>query len=454
MKWIPRAVGSNRGALIVCLTAGLLSAALIACTIYGRPTKGKHGEPYSIARALSQGQGFANPFGDRVGPTAWVAPAYPTIMAGLLWLGGGNHDVLTAGLLCFHVPVLIGTGILVLALVRQTTQLWWTVVAAMLFFLATLYHFRYWFQSTDDPWLIMLTLDLLLAGFCWLRPLDGWPRAAAWGLVGGLCALASPIVGFVWGIGSLVLAVRQRRWRPFAVAILSAGLTLAPWAIRNYLVFGRLIPVKSNLAFELYQSQCLQRDGLLRNFHSHPYGRFGPEGRAYRQLGETAFLDRKWEQFQEAVRAHPIGFLNRLSSRVLGATLWYVPFSRADEAAQPWLLWTKRLTHPLPFLAMLLLVATSMHKPLSRPQWAVIGVYVLYLLPYVASSYYERYAVPLLAVKVLLVIWAMDRLVGRVIYFNRGTATCAGVNSNEGNRSGVRAASPSLKVRPVRNLSP
>jgi hypothetical protein len=39
----------------------------------------------------------------------------------------------------------------------------------------------------------------------------------------------------------------------------------------------------------------------------------------------------------------------------------------------------------------------------------VIGVYLLYLLPYVGISYYERYAVPLVGVKVLLVVWAVDR---------------------------------------------
>jgi hypothetical protein len=38
-----------------------------------------------------------------------------------------------------------------------------------------------------------------------------------------------------------------------------------------------------------------------------------------------------------------------------------------------------------------------------------MGVYVLYLLPYIGVSYYARYAMPLLAVKVLLVIWATDR---------------------------------------------
>jgi len=412
MSWDVRVVGSKWAGR---LTAIVLGAALIGCAIHGRLTARQFGEPYNIARALHRGEGFANPFGDRVGPTAWVAPVYPAILAGLLWLGDGDRDRVTAGLICFHVLVLMGTGILVLALARQTTQRLGVTVLGVVFFLATLYHFRYWFQHVDDPWLSLLALDVLLAGFCWLRPLERWPRAAAWGLVGGLCALTSPIVGFVWGIGSLLLAVRQRAWTSFAVAALCALVTLAPWAIRNYLVFGRLIPVKSNLAFELYQAQCLQRDGLLQNFRSHPGGAAGAEGLAYRRLGEGAYLDRKWEQYQEAVRAHPIDLLDRVSSRAVGATLWYVPFDRTEEAAQPWLLWIRRLTHPLPFLALLLLLLTSMHKPLSLPQQTVIGVYLLYLLPYVASSYYERYAVPLLAVKVLLVIWGMDRLLASAV---------------------------------------
>lgn len=48
--------------------------------------------------------------------------------------------------------------------------------------------------------------------------------------------------------------------------------------------------------------------------------------------------------------------------------------------------------------------------PLRPAQWLVMGVYLLYLLPYIAISYYERYALPLLGVKALVVIWAADRL--------------------------------------------
>jgi hypothetical protein len=39
-----------------------------------------------------------------------------------------------------------------------------------------------------------------------------------------------------------------------------------------------------------------------------------------------------------------------------------------------------------------------------------MGVYLLYLIPYIAASYYERYALPLLGVKVLLVIWGAEKV--------------------------------------------
>ena len=64
----------------------------------------------------------------------------------------------------------------------------------------------------------------------------------------------------------------------------------------------------------------------------------------------------------------------------------------------------------MPFLALLFLAVTAVRQPLHGAQWTVIGIYLLYLLPYVAVSYYERYAMPLVGVKALLVIWGVDRL--------------------------------------------
>jgi hypothetical protein len=380
---------------------------------------GLGGEYFKIAQALAAGEGFANPFGDRTGPTAWQAPVLPCFLAGMLWLSGGDCSFVVAVVVCLNVLVLIGTGFLVLTLSRETTSRLGLGTATTIFLLALLCQFYQCFQRAHDGWLILLGLNLVLAGLCWRQPLKGGRstssrvlKCGGWGLFGGVCAQVSPVAGFSWGMLSLLVGIRQRAWSGLACALLAAGLTLVPWTLRNHLVLGRLVPLKSNLAFEAYQSQCHQPDGLLHNFKGHPGGGNKPEGREYRTLGEMAFLDRKREQFWQAVLANPTDFLDRVANRLLAATVWYVPFNRDYEAKQPGILWLGRLTHPLPCLALLVLLFTACGKPLHGNQWLVIGLYLFHLLPYVLVSYYDRYAAPLLAVKALLVIWGADQLLG------------------------------------------
>ena len=369
-------------------------------------------EYFSIARSLVAGKGYADPFHEPTGPTAWMPPVLPTILAGLLWACDGNKHAVMAVVVVLQVAVLVGTGLLVLALASRTCARVGAWVAAGTFLAAVLCDFHLCFQFTHDCWLVLLALDLLIAGLCWSRPLRRWTAAAGWGLFGGLCALLNPIIALAWGALSLVVCARDRAWSRFGLAVLAAALAVTPWTVRNYLVFGRLIPVKPNLAYELYQSQCLQPDGLIQSstFRSHPIGATNREGREYQALGETAYLDRKREQFLRAAGADPLDFLDRAACRFLGATLWYVPFDRTDRTRRPWAFRLGRLVHPLPFLAALVLLFTVLREPLAWPQQVVVGVYLLYLLPYVAIGYYDRYGMPLLGAKVLLVVWAADRL--------------------------------------------
>lgn len=370
-------------------------------------------EYFNIASALAAGNGFADPFPVRTGPTAWMPPAYPVLLAVLLWASGGDRDVVTAIVVFMQVVALAATGLLVLALAQETCRHRSSVITSGIVFVGcTLFYFHHCYQTTHDPWLVLLAIDLLIAGLCWTRPLTGNIAAAGWGLFGGLCAMVNPIVAMVWGVLTLLRACQDRAWCRFALAVLFFLLALAPWTIRNYLVFGRLIPVKSNLAYELYQSQCLTRDGVLQHgiFESHPYVARSRERAEYATLGEAAFLNRKSDHFWQAFRADPMGFLDRTITRCLASTLWYVPFDRSGEAQRPVMLWLCRVVHPLPFLALLFLVGSTAWEPLHRAQWLVMGIYLLYLLPYAVVSYYERYAVPLVGVKTLLVTCGADRM--------------------------------------------
>jgi hypothetical protein len=372
--------------------------------------RGLGGEYFSIAKALVKGRGFADPFREETGPTAWMPPVLPFLLAALLWLFDNNVDAVMTVCLVLHGAVLVATGLMVLALAWQTTRRLTILIAAAIFLTALINNFRIWYQQTHDMSIVLLALDIVVAGFAWGKPLHNWKRAACWGLAGGFCAMISPIVGMTWVVLTIAHAIPSRAWLPLSVAALFAALAVAPWTARNYLIFGRLIPVKSNAAYELWQSQCKQKDGLLHHFNGHPFGSPGPERQLHKKLGEMEFIDQKRELFWAAVMADPLDFADRVAARFLVATVWYEPFSPNEKTARPVVLWLSRAWHPLPFLALVFLATTAIIRPLHWTQWMVIGAYLLYIGPYIAMSYYERYEVPLLAIKALLITWAADRL--------------------------------------------
>src|SRR5262245_3472190 len=70
------------------------------------------GEYFNIAQALAAGRGFADPFGSPTGPTAWQPPILPAFLASLLWISDGSRTFVVTTIVCLHVVVLIGTGLL------------------------------------------------------------------------------------------------------------------------------------------------------------------------------------------------------------------------------------------------------------------------------------------------------------------------------------------------------
>jgi hypothetical protein len=402
-------------------------------------------EYFNIAKALASGRGFSDPFREQTGPTAWMPPVLPLIEGGLLWAADGDKDDVITCVIVLQVFALAVTGALVLHVFAPRTRIGaWAV--AFVFLVMVISNFQLWFQFTHDCWLVLLAMDVLILGLTAFPPVidRGLNTTVAWGLFGGLGALVSPIVGFVWGTMTAVTTFSEFRRLRFrlGLTVAAAGLALVPWTVRNYLIFGRVIPVKSNINYELYQSQCLQRDGLLQTptFRKHPVADVTGSRREYKQLGEMAFLDAKGAAFRQAVADDPMEFLDRVASRFLGATVWYVPMNRDEDAKRPWTFLWCRIIHPLPFVGFVVLILSSARRPLSRAQWAVIGVYVLYLFPYVVVSYYERYAVPLLATKTLLVTWGVERLA--TVWYKKGIV----VARRSPDATGTKASAVSVPV--------
>src|SRR5947209_3999081 len=63
-------------------------------------------ENFNIARSMLAGKGFAHPFVGQTGPTAWMPPILPSILAGLLWVCDGSRDAVVALVVFLQVNAL------------------------------------------------------------------------------------------------------------------------------------------------------------------------------------------------------------------------------------------------------------------------------------------------------------------------------------------------------------
>jgi hypothetical protein len=374
------------------------------------------GEHRSIAEALAAGRGFADPFHDRTGPTAWMGPVLPVLQALLLVLGGNNLAVIT--IVFLQNITLVFTGWLV---ERAAARCDWPrapVIGLTLYFAATWSYFSSCYQFTHDAWLTMLLLGVLIysADRLWARSI-GRRTAISWGLLGGIATLASPVLGPVWLAATVVLGRSSRQARPFLLSVLVSSAVMMPWIARNAIVFGRFIPVKSNLPFEMYQSNALEPSGVLRDEtgYKHPFRSAGTERVRYAKLGEVAYLDEYRARFAQVIRSDPAAYLVRVKNRLLAATVVYYPFFDNEGPRQ---VLVRSLMHTLPIVGLVVVVMTR------RWEWdhlALIAlvIFVIYLTPYVLVAYYRRYAVPLVGLQAMFEIWALDSIRAFVIHRRR-----------------------------------
>lgn len=376
----------------------------------------------NIAASIVAGYGFSDLFGtgDNL-PTAWMPPFYPYLMALVFSLAGTKSVASLWVLLLLRCAALafvasriyhLGNGR------RQSLVLLGSFYAYVCFFPYT------FFGELHDEWLMMGLLVLLVDGFC--RHVSG--RGPVWYLLGlfVLCAGTGPILLFALLGMAGVLAVLQlpflaRRARiranlPQLALLLAVALAVpAAWGWHNQQRLGKFVPLKSNMWLEFYMSNIMSGDGLLRAEYLdqvHPWANLEARQK-YLAQGEVAFLDSfgRASSAELALASYPEkvfwraanvyvytqgGSLNKqvggptpfwASARDVGRSLLgaVVPL-----ASILFLWWRRRLGYPL------LTLATS--------------TYVLFSLPYILISHYERYQMPLVGLQAIMVGLALSEL--------------------------------------------
>jgi Dolichyl-phosphate-mannose-protein mannosyltransferase len=277
----------------------------------------------NIAFALSEGKGFSNVFRQDTGPTAWLAPVYPLILAGVFCLFGPFtfHAFLAAVFLnglfsaATCIPIyFIGKKLGGAAPAALAAWLWAIYPHAILIPFT-------WIWDTS---LSALLAALLLWGTLEIRD-SLRPRSwFGYGLLWGLALLTSPALGAAlpFFLGWLIYrshAKTRLAWKFPALALAVTILFCLPWTIRGYAAFHRLVPLRSDFPFELW----LGNNDIFDPHAIHGIQRITKfeQIRRYSQLGENAFMQEKWTLATQFIRSNPALESHLIGRRIVATWL-------------------------------------------------------------------------------------------------------------------------------------
>jgi hypothetical protein len=270
-------------------------------------------ETGSIARSVATGNGFSNPFGRNTGPTAWLTPVYPLLVAATFKMLGIFTiraffflvllNIVFSTAVC--VPIFyIGKQIAGIGVASGAAWLW------ALFPNAIMTPFE-WIWDTSLAALLAAALLWATLELAASQRLRDW---CGYGLLWGFTLMTNPSLGSLlpfllgWAAYRSRLTAgapaRSGKWITGpAIALGLAILCCVPWTVRNYAVFHRFVPLRSNFPLELYIGNNENYDD------KHP--RYpGPitkdrETVRYFRMGETAFMDEESRKAKTFIVTHP-----------------------------------------------------------------------------------------------------------------------------------------------------
>jgi Dolichyl-phosphate-mannose-protein mannosyltransferase len=350
------------------------------------------GEISGIAASIASGRGFSSPFRQPTGPSAWSAPVYPYVLAGIFRLFGVFTVVSYWAAVAFNI-IIHGFTCMVLywaageAFGRRTGLYAAMALACFpllfepLVYLHVLggYLGQGLFILPNSIWSTQLSeLAIVLLIWFTLRRTH-W---AVYGITWGIAALINPTV---LALVPAFLAWRvwhRDRWRDLGLAAATAALCVAPWLVRNYLVFHRPVFIRDGFGIELRVGNQPGSKGLW-TANVHP-DRSDYELSRLAEMGEIEYARVSGQEAMDTIRSRPGEFalntIRRIGYYWIGTPLT----SRRLHAL--------RFFKYLPQLAFSLLAFCGMGRALIRGnRKALLFVAVLFFYPlvyYITHTFY------------------------------------------------------------------
>jgi hypothetical protein len=270
-------------------------------------------ETGSIAKSLATGKGFSSPFGKDTGPTAWLTPLYPLLVAGIFRVFGIFTRSSFFAVVFLNALFSSAVCVAIFYACKRIAGLGVASGAAWLWAIfpnAVMFPFE-WVWDTSLAALLAATL---LWATLEVAESKRWRDWCLYGLLWGFTLMTNPSLGSVlpfllgWAAYRAFKpnqAARKIVFRAAKPALASAGIAIlccVPWTIRNYLVFHRLVPLRSNLPLELYIGN---NDNYAPNATWPPKISKERELVRYFHMGEMSFMDEEQRKALAFVRAYP-----------------------------------------------------------------------------------------------------------------------------------------------------
>ena len=284
-----------------------------------------------IARALVTGRGYADPFANvwvaHTGPTAWLPPVYPLLLAGIFKVFGvftpASAWVLFAVQSVFSAATALAVWEIAVRCFSRRVALWsawlWALYPA-----AMQYAVRWPWEMTITTALFAFVLVLALrmrgigAQGTGKREQGTTRRWLLFGLLWALIALSnSTLLIFLPVCGIWILLPHLRRPAAYVGPLLAAAVfvvCVAPWTIRNFRVFHAFVPLRGNFGAEMYMGNGPGSTGLLMEYF-HPF-QDPVQLRLYASMGEVQYVAMRGAAAKGYIAAHPAHFAADIARRI------------------------------------------------------------------------------------------------------------------------------------------
>jgi len=351
-------------------------------------------ESVRIAISLASTGAYADAYGPGVGPTAHCAPLHPLFLSLLFRIfGTGAHGQMAMAVAASVASALAFALLPAVAAACDLPQR----VGLLAGLAGALLPVNFWNQTSgafDAPY-AAAALTAMLIFVCRIQKTGviNVPWGVVFGLATGLCCLLNPsmLPVLVCWLAILLLKLRPpvRHIISFCSTALACFLvTIAPWAIRNWLVLGSPVWSRSNFWLEM---QVSNNDWLTadeeQNVRTDKFGWVHPyagaaERQKVKQIGEIAYMEQKRQQVLAWISTHKQRFLELTAERF--RLFWFPRLPRR---------WQSFMEALISLLGIAGLMALFWEQ--KSIAWYLGAAMVFYPLPFYLIQVTPRYRLPL-----------------------------------------------------------